>query len=62
MEQTLSFWEKILDWIRSIFFNKELELTILGLQNPRKSTLVHVLATGNLSMTKFQQYDLIFEN
>jgi hypothetical protein len=31
MEQTLSFWEKILDWIRSIFFNKELELTILGL-------------------------------
>ncbi len=31
MEQPLSFWEKILDWILSIFFNKELELTILGL-------------------------------
>lgn len=39
-------WERFLDWIRSLFFNKELELTILGLQNAGKSTFVNVLATG----------------
>ena len=41
-----TFFEKILDWIRSLFFNKELELTILGLQNAGKSTFVNVLSTG----------------
>ena len=46
MEPPLSFWEKILDWIRSIFFNKELKLTILGLQKEGKSTLVNVLVKG----------------
>ena len=46
MEQPRSFWDKLLDWIRSLFFNKELELTILGLQNAGKSTFVNVLATG----------------
>jgi len=40
------YWNKLLDWIRSIFFSKELELTILGLQNAGKSTFVNVLATG----------------
>ena len=41
-----TYWNKLLDWIRSIFFSKELELTILGLQNAGKSTFVNVLATG----------------
>jgi small GTP-binding protein len=40
------FFTRIWDWIRSLFFNKELELTILGLQNAGKSTFVNVLATG----------------
>ena len=42
-----SLFDRILDWIRSLFFNKELELTILGLQNAGKSTFVNVLATGS---------------
>jgi ADP-ribosylation factor-like protein 8 len=41
-----SFWEKILNWLKSLFFNKELELSILGLQNAGKTTLVNVLANN----------------
>ena len=43
------FWSKLRDffsYIRNIFFNKELELTILGLQNAGKTTLVNVLANN----------------
>ena len=52
MENTKSeggFWSKIknfFSYIRSLFFNKELELTILGLQNAGKTTLVNVLANN----------------
>ena len=48
MEQqpSRSWWHKILDWLRSLFFKKELQITILGLQNAGKSTFVNVLATG----------------
>ena len=48
MEQqpSRSWWQKILDWLRSLFFKKELQITILGLQNAGKSTFVNVLATG----------------
>lgn len=42
----LNFWEKLLEWIKSIFFTKELELTVLGLQNAGKTTLVNVLASN----------------
>ena len=44
-----SFFEKILDWIRSLFFSKELELSILGLANAGKSTFVGVLSNGRKS-------------
>ena len=43
------FWSKLKDffsYIRTMFFNKELELTILGLQNAGKTTLVNVLANN----------------
>jgi hypothetical protein len=43
------FWSKIKNffaYIRNLFFNKELELTILGLQNAGKTTLVNVLANN----------------
>ena len=43
---TKSWWERFLDWLRSLFFKKELQITILGLQNAGKSTFVNVLATG----------------
>jgi ADP-ribosylation factor-like protein 8 len=44
MEKKESFWDKLLNWVRSLFFNKELELSIVGLQNAGKTTFVNVLA------------------
>lgn len=44
-----SLWGKLTDfvsWFRSLFFNKELELSILGLQNAGKTTFVNVLANN----------------
>lgn len=49
MEKSTGLWGKLrnmLDWIRAMFFNKELELSILGLQNAGKTTLVNVLANN----------------
>lgn len=42
----LGFFEKILEWLKSLFFNKELELAILGIQNAGKTTLVNVMANN----------------
>lgn len=37
------------DWLRSLFFKEEMEITLVGLQNSGKTTLVNVLATGEYS-------------
>jgi ADP-ribosylation factor-like protein 8 len=39
-------WRRFVDWLRSKFFSTEMELTLVGLQNAGKTTLVHVLAQG----------------
>ena len=39
----------MLEWIRSLFFKQEMELTLVGLQNSGKTTLVNVVATGGFS-------------
>jgi ADP-ribosylation factor-like protein 8 len=47
--EKFSFWDKIKNaftWLRSLFFNKELELSVVGLQNAGKSTFVNVLANS----------------
>ncbi|KAI8985231.1 ADP-ribosylation factor-like protein 8B [Pilobolus umbonatus] len=36
----------LLDWLRSLFFKTEMELTLVGLQNSGKTTLVNVIASG----------------
>lgn len=44
-----SFWSKLKDllgWLRNLFFNKELEFSLLGLQNAGKTTFVNVLANN----------------
>ena len=38
-----------LDWLRSLFFREEMEVTLVGLQNSGKTTLVNVLATGHFT-------------
>lgn len=42
----IGFFGKFIEWIKSLFFNKELELAILGIQNAGKSTLVNVMANN----------------
>jgi len=37
----------MLDWFRSLFFKREMELSLIGLQNAGKTSLVNVLASGD---------------
>lgn len=39
-------FNKVLDWVRAKFWNKELELSVVGLQNAGKTTLLNTLSTG----------------
>ncbi len=39
-----SFFKGILDWLRSLFFKEEMEITLVGLQNSGKTTFVNVIA------------------
>jgi len=41
-----AFINKFLDWIKLKFFNKELEIAIVGLQNAGKTTLVKAITDG----------------
>ncbi|KAL7752533.1 hypothetical protein RI367_002067 [Sorochytrium milnesiophthora] len=38
-----------LDWVRSLFWKQEMELTLVGLQASGKSTLVNVIANGQFT-------------
>ena len=42
-----SLIKKFLDWLKSKFWSKDLELSVVGLQNAGKTTLLGTLATGN---------------
>jgi ADP-ribosylation factor-like protein 8 len=39
-------FERLLSWFRGLFFKKELEIAIVGLQNAGKTTLVNTLANN----------------
>jgi len=41
--------QAIIDWFKSLFWKEEMELTLVGLQNSGKTTLVDVLASGTFS-------------
>uniref|UniRef100_A0A7S2FQC2 Uncharacterized protein n=1 Tax=Haptolina brevifila TaxID=156173 RepID=A0A7S2FQC2_9EUKA len=44
-----SLVDQMLTWLRSMLFKQEMELTLVGLQNAGKTTLVNVIATGGFS-------------
>eukprot|EP01023_Acetabularia_acetabulum_P019866 TRINITY_DN20223_c0_g1_i1.p3 TRINITY_DN20223_c0_g1~~TRINITY_DN20223_c0_g1_i1.p3 ORF type:complete len:186 (-),score=30.27 TRINITY_DN20223_c0_g1_i1:364-921(-) len=46
MSGIMSLWQSLLDWLRSLFFKKEMEITLIGLQNAGKTTFVEVLSGG----------------
>ena len=39
----LAFFQSIMDWLRSLFFKQEMELSLIGLQGAGKTSLVNVL-------------------
>ncbi|KAJ1982779.1 ADP-ribosylation factor-like protein 8B [Dimargaris xerosporica] len=41
--------KSLLNWLRSLFFREEMELTLVGLQNSGKTTLVNVIASGQFN-------------
>lgn len=41
-----SLVKRFLDWCKSLFWKQELELSIVGLQNAGKTTLVNTISTG----------------
>ncbi|XP_022870984.1 ADP-ribosylation factor-like protein 8a isoform X1 [Olea europaea var. sylvestris] len=45
----MGVWEAFLNWLRSLFFKQEMELSLIGLQNAGKTSLVNVIATGGYS-------------
>lgn len=40
---------RFLEWIRSLFWKEEMELTLVGLQNSGKTTFVNVIAAGTFT-------------
>ena len=36
--------DSMLEWLKSLFYKQEMELTLVGLQNSGKTTLVNVVA------------------
>jgi ADP-ribosylation factor-like protein 8 len=42
----MGIWEAFLNWLRSLFFKQEMELSLIGLQNAGKTSLVNVITTG----------------
>lgn len=41
-----SFFSGLLDWLRGLFFSKELEITLVGLQNAGKAAIVYANRGG----------------
>ncbi|KAI3385483.1 hypothetical protein SNEBB_007042 [Seison nebaliae] len=45
----ITFLSKFLDWLKSLFWKEEMELTLVGLQNSGKTTFVNVIANGQFN-------------
>ncbi|XP_012702486.3 ras-related protein Rab-26 isoform X2 [Setaria italica] len=45
----MGLWDSLLNWLRSLFFKQEMELSLVGLQNAGKTSLVNAVATGGYS-------------
>lgn len=52
MAAVKAYFQRFLDWIKSLFWKEEMELTLVGLQNSGKTTFVNVIAVGVLLKEK----------
>ena len=44
--EMLAFFNRIIEWFKSLFWKEEMELTLVGLQNSGKTTFVNVIAVS----------------
>ncbi|KAK9682303.1 hypothetical protein RND81_10G064200 [Saponaria officinalis] len=42
----MGLWDSLLNWLRSLFFKQEMELSLVGLQNAGKTSLLNAITTG----------------
>lgn len=45
----LAFFNRFIEWVKSLFWKEEMELTLVGLQNSGKTTFVNVIASGQFN-------------
>ncbi|XP_047161381.1 ADP-ribosylation factor-like protein 8a isoform X1 [Vigna umbellata] len=45
----LGIWGAFVNWLCSLFFKQEMELSLVGLQDAGKTSLINVIATGGYS-------------
>ncbi len=55
-------FKKLFSWIQSLFWKKEIEISIVGLQNAGKSTLVSSLATGKFDQETVPTIGMNYRN
>jgi len=51
-----------LDWLRGLFWKEEMELTLVGLQNSGKTTLVNVLAVSFSPLSEQVSFLWVWDN
>lgn len=49
----LAFFNRIVEWFKSLFWKEEMELTLVGLQNSGKTTFVNVIAVGGIRSQRY---------
>lgn len=54
------FSSTLSDWIKSLFFKEEMELTLVGLQNSGKTTFVNVIAVCEVVLAHLGDLGVIF--
>lgn len=54
-----AIFQRFLDWLRSLFWKEELELTLVGLQYSGKTTFVSVIAVCKTQQTNKKNFDRI---
>lgn len=45
-KKSMGWFARLIEWFKKLFWSKEMELSVVGLQNAGKTTLINVLATG----------------
>eukprot|EP00759_Apiculatamorpha_spiralis_P039454 PhF_6_TR38289/c0_g1_i1/m.57125/K07955/ARL8; ADP-ribosylation factor-like protein 8 len=48
----MSLFQKFMDWLRGLFWKQEMEITLVGLQNAGKTTLLNIITEGKVNAAR----------